>query len=135
MNLPANVRDAGGTVDNGYCNIYMVSAVSDWFIRDYYHQHTFGEILIMKPITKTEGAESANIISIETLKRAAQPEKPVTSAIADLFMGVERLSQNPVMAPLFTAGAQALQAYAANMMQKVQNQQNTSENDVKVLFE
>lgn len=89
----------------------------------------------MRPIAKTEGAESANIISIETLKRAAQPEKPVTSAIADLFTGVERLSQNPVMAPLFTAGAQALQAYAANMMQKVQNQQNTSENDVKVLFE
>ena len=89
----------------------------------------------MRPIANTGGADPANIISIETLKKAAQPEKPVSSAIADLFTGVERLSQNPVMAPLFTAGAQALQAYAANLMQKVEQQRNTSENDVKVLFE
>lgn len=89
----------------------------------------------MRPITNTGGAESANIISIETLKKAAQPEKPVSSAIADLFTGVERLSQNPVMAPLFTAGAQALQAYAVNLMQKGQKEQNTSDNDGKVLFE
>ena len=89
----------------------------------------------MRPITNTGGAEPANIISIETLKRAAQPEKPASSAIADLFMGVEKLSQNPVMAPLFTAGAQALQAYAVNLMQKGQKEQNTSNNDGKVLFE
>ena len=49
----------------------------------------------MRPITNTGGAEPANIISIETLKRAAQPEKPVSSAIADLFMGVKSSRRIP----------------------------------------
>jgi len=89
----------------------------------------------MRPITNTGGAEPANIISIETLKRANAPEKPASSIAADIFNGLESISQNPVMAPLFTAGAQALQAYAVNLMQKGQKQQNTSDNDGKVLFE
>ena len=39
---------------------------------------------LMKPV-QNDASESANIISIETLKRANAPEKPVTSIAADIF--------------------------------------------------
>jgi len=80
--------------------------------------------------------ESANIISIETLKRANSPATPVTSIAADIFNGLDSISKNPVIAPLFTAGANALQAYAMQIVEKAKNKpQNTSDNDGKVLFE
>ena len=89
----------------------------------------------MKPM-QNDAPESANIISIETLKRANAPETPVSSIAADIFSGLESISKNPVIAPLFTAGANALQAYAMQIVEKAKNKpQNTSENDGKVLFE
>ncbi|MFA5744373.1 MAG: hypothetical protein WC936_06185 [Candidatus Nanoarchaeia archaeon] len=89
----------------------------------------------MKPV-QNDAPESANIISIETLKRANAPATPVTSIAADIFNGLESISKNPVIAPLFTAGANALQAYAMQIVEKAKNKpQNTSENDGKVLFE
>ena len=89
----------------------------------------------MKPV-QNDAPESANIISIETLKRANAPETRVTSIAADIFNGLESISKNPVIAPLFTAGANALQAYAMQIVEKAKNKpQNTSENDGKVLFE
>ena len=89
----------------------------------------------MKPV-QNDAPESANIISIETLKRANAPQTPVTSIAADIFTGLESISKNPVIAPLFTAGANALQAYAMQILEKAKNKpQNTSENDGKVLFE
>ena len=89
----------------------------------------------MKPV-QNDAPESANIISIETLKRANAPQTPVTSIAADIFTGLESISKNPVIAPLFTAGANALQAYAMQILEKAKNKpQNTSDNDGKVLFE
>ena len=70
---------------------------------------------LMKPV-QNDASESANIISIETLKRANAPEKPVSSIAADIFNGLESISKNPVIAPLFTAGANALQAYAMQIL-------------------
>ena len=89
----------------------------------------------MKPV-QNDAPESANIISIETLKRANAPAAPVSSIAADIFNGLESISKNPVIAPLFTAGANALQAYAMQILEKAKNKpQNTSDNDGKVLFE
>lgn len=87
----------------------------------------------MKPVTNTP--EQANIISIETLKKASAPPVATSSSISDIFTGIEGIVNNPVMQPFIAAGTQLIQAYATTMIQKAQKPQNTYENDGKVLFE
>ena len=51
----------------------------------------------MRPINPN-AAEPANIISIDTLKRAETPVN-TTSIVTDAINGLEKLANNPVFAP------------------------------------
>jgi hypothetical protein len=84
----------------------------------------------MRPINPN-AAEPANIISIETLKRAETPVN-TTSIVTDAINGLEKLSNNPVFAPLFSSAAQLIQAKAEQMIKGAQGKQT---NESEVLFQ
>ena len=84
----------------------------------------------MRPINPN-AAEPANIISIDTLKRAETPVN-TTSIVTDAINGLEKLANNPVFAPLFSSAAQLMQAKAAEMLKGAQGKES---NESEVLFQ
>ena len=88
----------------------------------------------MRPINPNT-AESANIINMEVLKKASEPQEKIVSIVEDVFAGIDKMSQNPVLQPLIGATTDYIKAKAQTLVVEATKKSKTVDADVTVLYE